>query len=83
MRIVDQPHHLGARGLADQRADLGLVHAVADAQRPRLLGEELDEAVMHGIDHEEALGRGADLAGEVEGGGDARRPPRPRAAHAR
>ena len=47
-----------------------LVQAVADAQRPRLLGEKLDESVVHGIDDEEALGRGADLAGEVERGGD-------------
>ena len=48
-----------------------LVEAVADAQRPGPLGEQVDEAVVDRIDHEEALGRGADLAGEMEGGGDA------------
>ncbi len=73
----------GACGLADQRSDLGLVHSVADAQRPRLLGEQLDKAIMHGIDDEEALGRGADLAGEMEGGRHRAAPPRPPAAHGR
>ena len=66
--------HLGAVGVADHRADVGLrLQPAAQAQPARVLGDALDELRRETLVDVDALGGGADLAGvEQRGPGHAR-----------